>query len=90
MFQSVPGERGRRPASRPVARWEDSLNQFARSRKIKLTDIAQDRDHWRSLEDDYVAFGANFSNMKTAAVKADLGWGFVPHSWPARDALARP
>ncbi len=57
MFQWVPGERGRRPAGRPVARWEDSLNQFARSSKLKLTEVAQDREQWSSLEDAYVAFG---------------------------------
>ena len=57
MFQWVPGERGRRPAGRPAARWEDSLNQFARSSKFKLTEVAQDREQWSSLEDAYVAFG---------------------------------
>ena len=56
MFGWVPGERGSRPVGRPAARWQDSLNQFARSRQIKLHEVAQDRDEWSRLENDYVAF----------------------------------
>ena len=56
MLDWVPGERGSRPVGRPAARWQDSLNQFARSRQIKWTEDAQDRDHWSRLEDDFVEF----------------------------------
>ena len=56
MLGRVPGERGSRPVGRPATRWQESLNQFARSRQIKWTEVAQDRDEWRRLEEDYVAF----------------------------------
>ncbi len=56
MLGWVPGEHGSRPVGRPAARWHDSLSQFARSRQIKMTEVAQDRDEWSRLETDYVAF----------------------------------
>ena len=51
-----PLQRGSRPVGRPAARWEDSLNRFARDRNFKWTKLAEDRGAWQELEDAFVDF----------------------------------
>ena len=51
-----PFSRGSRPVGRPAARCEDTLNRFASMHGIKWTEMAKDRNQWKSLEDDFVRF----------------------------------
>ena len=43
-----------RAPGRPVARWEDSLTSFMKGRNQQWRDLAQDREAWASLEDEFV------------------------------------
>ena len=53
---------GCRRQGRPVIRWSDSINHFFEGlvghavRAVTWIAQAQDRDHWRQLEDEYVDF----------------------------------
>ena len=47
---------GSRRVGRPLARWEDSLVEFAKTTGEDWRKLAEDRVLWSSLEADYVAF----------------------------------
>ena len=49
--------RGIRAPGRPVTRWEDSLVNFMRGRGQSWVQLAEDRDAWAALEDEYVKAG---------------------------------
>ena len=46
------GERG---TGRPVARWEDVLESFAKAQGFSWQDVAKDRDVWSSWEAAFVS-----------------------------------
>ena len=49
--------RGLRAPGRQVTRWEDSLVNFMRGPRQSWTQLAENREAWRALEDDYVKAG---------------------------------
>ena len=48
---------GVRAPGRPVTRWEDSLNRFMQGRDKSWLALAQDREAWASLEDEFAKAG---------------------------------
>ncbi len=46
-----------RTPGRPVARWEDSLTNFMRGREQSWRALAQDREDWAALEEEFVKSG---------------------------------
>jgi len=56
MIGWVPTGQGSRSVGRPMTRWEDSIEHFAIAKDFKWIIIAQDRQEWRRLEDEFVAF----------------------------------
>ena len=57
---------GTRPRGRPVTRWVDSFNKFFRNALVSDDEatqedsfwliLAEDREAWQALEDDYILF----------------------------------
>ena len=45
---------GSRRVGRPLARWEDNIEDFMRTRGGSCRRVAKDRKAWSALEDEYV------------------------------------
>ena len=58
MCRWQPLAQGSRPVGRPTARWEDSLNRFAKNQGFSWRKVAKDRMQWSRLEEGFVGFEA--------------------------------
>ena len=48
---------GERRRGRPATRWEDELEQFAKSQGLKWETCALDRNLWAALEEKFIIHG---------------------------------